>query len=398
MAIDPRIAMGAQAPNLQSSIGLFQNTLNNIQNRKMNDQTMAQNKELQPLRVEQAQQGLDINQGKLDTNRQNELIRSIVDFSPTLKPLLESGNNMGAMQALQVRKQDLQRRGVDTTQTDEAIQAIMNGNPDDVLQSLNVANQEAVSRGLIGGQEKRQFAPEISPIQADPDTGQQYVVETDRNTGQTRRVDIPGAIQRTGSQKREAEVGQVRAIKTEEGRVSRANEMTKELGERNRSAARGQRPLKQALTLIAKADQGLTGAAKLQLSKLIPGIDVSDEGQLDAVFNQLALEQLQQFKGPTTDFEFGVTQDIAGSISNAQTANLARVKSLDRNNWFNQREFKQFNNYIKNGNDPDGFAFDFQETMKTKKGAFTLQQLQDTAVSGNLTIEEVLARLNNASN
>ena len=87
MAIDPRIAMGAQAPNLQSSIGLFQNTLNNIQNRKMNDQTMAQNKELQPLRVEQAQQGLDINQGKLDTNRQNELIRSIVDFSPTLKPL-----------------------------------------------------------------------------------------------------------------------------------------------------------------------------------------------------------------------------------------------------------------------------------------------------------------------
>ena len=174
--------------------------------------------------------------------------------------------------------------------------------------------------------------------------------------------------------------------------------MTKDMGERNRSAARGQRPLKQALTLIGKADQGLTGSAKLQLSKLIPGINVEDEGQLDAVFNQLALEQLQQFKGPTTDFEFGVTQDIAGSISNSQTANMARVKSLDRNNWFNQREFKQFNDYIKNGNDPDGFAFNFQETLKTKKGAFTLQQLQDTAVSNNLTIEEVLGSLNNANN
>jgi hypothetical protein len=50
---------------------------------------------------------------------------------------------------LQTRKQDLLSRGVtDTTQTDEAIQAITNGDPDQVLQSLNVAQREAVNRGL----------------------------------------------------------------------------------------------------------------------------------------------------------------------------------------------------------------------------------------------------------
>mgnify|MGYP003647965310 CR=1 FL=1 len=400
MAIDPRISMGAQAPNLQTSLKLFQDTLNNIQNRKMNAQSMAQNENMNPLRVQEAQQVVDSNDRATVTNRENEIIRSIADFAPTLKPFLERGDNLGALQSLQSRKQDLLSRGVtDTTHTDEAIQAITNGDTDQVLQSLNVAQREAVSRGIpVNGQTQRQFAPEISPVQADPNTGQQYVVETDKNTGQSRRVDIPGAIQRTAAQTRETEVRQVNAVETEKGKVARSNEIQKELGDRNRSAARAQRPLKQALTLIAKADQGVTGSVKLQLAKLIPGIDVSDEGQLDAVFNQLALEQLQLFSGPTTDFEFAVTQDIAGSIGNAQTANLARVKSLDRNNWFNQREFTQFNNYIKNGNDPDGFAFNFQETLKTKKGDFTLQQLQDTAVSNNLTIEEVLGKLNNASN
>jgi hypothetical protein len=394
MAIDPRISMGAQAPNLQSSLKLFQDTLNNIQGRKMNAQSMAQNEQMNPLRVQEAQQVVDSNANTAATNRQNQYFKSIADTKPVLDPLIQSGNTEGVLQFLEQRRNQLVAAGTPTETTDEAIQLALSGDLQSIKQAYDTASQT-----VYGGQQsQRQFAPEISPVQADPNTGQQYVVETDKNTGQSRRVDIPGAIQRTGAQTRETEVRQVNAVETEKGKVSRSNEIQKELGDRNRSAARAQRPLKQALTLIAKADQGVTGAIKLQLGKLIPGIDVSDEGQLDAVFNQLALEQLQQFKGPTTDFEFGVTQDIAGSISNAQTANLARVKSLDRNNWFNQREFTQFNNYIKNGNDPDGFAFNFQETLKTKKGDFTLQQLQDTAVSNNLTIEEVLGKLNNASN
>jgi hypothetical protein len=394
MAIDPRIAMGAQAPNLQTSLKLFQDTLNNIQNRKMNAQSMEQNEQMNPLRVQEAQQVVDSNDSTARTERQNQYFKSVADTKPVLDPLIQNNDTDGVLKFLEQRRKQLVASNTPTETTDEAIQLALSGDLQSIKQAYDTASQT-----VYGGQQsQRQFAPEISPVQADPNTGQQYVVETDKNTGQSRRVDIPGAIQRTGAQTRETEVKQVNALETEKGKVARSNDMLKGYGDRNRASARAQRPLKQALTLIAKADQGVTGSVKLQLAKLIPGIDVSDEGQLDAVFNQLALEQLQLFSGPTTDFEFAVTQDIAGSIGNAQTANLARVKSLDRNNWFNQREFTQFNNYIKNGNDPDGFAFNFQETLKTKKGDFTLQQLQDTAVSNNLTIEEVLGKLNNASN
>ena len=149
--IDPRISMGATVPNLQTSMQLFQNTLNNIQNRKANAQVMAQDEKMNPLRLRKAEQAVEANQLSLDENRQNEIIRSVAEFAPTLKPLLENGDYVGSLQALQVRKQDLQSRGVDTTETDDAIQEIMNGNPDNVLQSLNVAESEAANRGLIGG-------------------------------------------------------------------------------------------------------------------------------------------------------------------------------------------------------------------------------------------------------
>ena len=149
-----------------------------------------------------------------------------------------------------------------------------------------------------------------------------------------------------------------------------------------------------ALTLAQKASQGLAGSAKLQLSRLIPGIDSTDEGALDATLKQLALEQLQQFKGPTTDFEFNVTQTIGGALGQSKESNLARIKSLDRARWFNEREFQQFNRHIKDGGDPDNFRFDFQDKVKTRKGRFSLQDLQDTAVDQNLTIDEVISRLN----
>ena len=49
------------------------------------------------------------------------------------------------------------------------------------------------------------FAPTISGVQVDPVTGQQYVVQTDRNTNQSVRVDIEGASQLTPAQEAELE-------------------------------------------------------------------------------------------------------------------------------------------------------------------------------------------------
>jgi hypothetical protein len=176
--------------------------------------------------------------------------------------------------------------------------------------------------------------------------------------------------------------------------AARTSEIKQEFSQRSRDSAREQVTLGQAMKLVDKADQGIQGAAKLQLSRVFPDIDVTDEAMLSQSLTGLALDQLQKFKGPTTDFEFGVTESIAGSISDSKSANKARIASLDRANWFNQRESKQFNKFIAGDGNPDEFRFNFGERIKTKQGEFSLRDLQDTAVDGNMTIDQVLTRLN----
>ena len=177
-------------------------------------------------------------------------------------------------------------------------------------------------------------------------------------------------------------------------RASRVGAVSKELSDRNRSAARSAIRINQALHVAASATQGAAGAGLLKLAKLLPGIDVGNEALLDQGLKQLAVDQLQQFTGPTTDFEFGIVESSTGAIGDAKTANIARLNSLKRAGWFNQQEFNQFQRHTKSGGDPDAFRFNFGESITTKKGVFTLQDLQDTAVDNNLSIDEILKRLN----
>ena len=115
---------------------------------------------------------------------------------------------------------------------------------------------------------------------------------------------------------------------------------------------------------------------------------------IDANLKKLAIDELQKFKGQTTDFEFRVVEQIPGGIGQSKSANIGRLKSLDRSNWFIRRELTQFNKWVAQKNDPDQFIFNFQERIRTKRGEFSLMDLQDTAVAGNLTINEVLEKLN----
>ena len=243
-----------------------------------------------------------------------------------------------------------------------------------------------------------------API-TDPVTGQIGFPTFDPNTGKASLVPVAGAIGQTAEQQRQQEITQKKALsevdisttkrkETIKRKVARTSEITQQMSERNRGAARQQRLLTQALTLAQQASQGLTGTAKLQLSRLIPGIDSSDEGALDSTLKQLSLEMLSSFKGPTTDFEFGVTEAIGGALGQSKEANIARLKSLERARFFNEREAKQFQDFTKANGDPDNFRFDFSETVKTKKGPFTLEDIQATAVQNNLTIEETIKRLN----
>lgn len=199
----------------------------------------------------------------------------------------------------------------------------------------------------------------------------------------------------TAEERAEAERTVTAAKKGEELRQKRISGIREELGERSRSAIRSSATVREALQAASKADQGITGALKLQLGRLFPGIDTSDEAALDSALKDLAVQQLQNFKGPTTDFEFVQVQNITGRLSDGRSANEARIASLDRAQWFMQQELAQFDRYIATGGDPDKWeGFNYDEEIQTSAGPITMRDLRDTAAANHITIDETLRRLN----
>ncbi|RLA59396.1 MAG: hypothetical protein DRQ89_14140 [Epsilonproteobacteria bacterium] len=187
------------------------------------------------------------------------------------------------------------------------------------------------------------------------------------------------------------EIEKQKEIGENNAKRARRVEIGKEFSDRNRAAAENEIILNEALTLAGRATQGAGGKALERLSQIVPGVDVTDEAALDSALKRMALDQLQKFKGPTTDFEFGVVQDISGKLGNAQSSNIARIKALKRNNWFMREQVRQYRNWK---GDPNEFAFNFNEMRGFGNKAFTLQEIQNTAVHNNWTIEETLTNLN----
>jgi hypothetical protein len=265
---------------------------------------------------------------------------------------------------------------------------------------------DAISNLVTGGRGQKQFALQSNAPITDPSTGQVSTPVFNPLTGETDLVPIEGAIKETPTQEAARKIQSAQSLsdiniretkskETIKATVARTSALKKEFSERRRLAARSTRKVKEAQKLAQKATQGVAGSGKLALARLFPGIDASDEGALSSAFKSLALDELQKFKGPTTDFEFAVTEDIAGSLGNSAGANIARLASLERANWFADRESQQFNDHIKAGHDPDEFFFNFNELVTPKRGgkSYPLQSLQDTAVANHISIDEVIKRL-----
>jgi hypothetical protein len=294
-------------------------------------------------------------------------------------------------------------RGGNPEHTQEGIQLLQQGMQTGDFSAFDESIQDILS--LRGGQQRTGQASAKTEILADGTTIQALpdgTVNVRNPSGQVvtgqDRLDVLKSSAQFGIETKEKEakvaVERARGVAGATQREKRVSDIKTELSTRNRNARRESVRLNQALKVASTASQGIVGASKLQLGKIFPDIDVTNEALLDQTLKQLAIDQLQNFKGPTTDFEFGQVEATTGSIGDPRTANIARLKSLQRANWFNRREFEQFNRHAKSGGDPDTFSFNFGEPVKTKKGVFTLQQIQDTAVSKNLSIEETLKRLN----
>lgn len=399
MAIDPRLSLAVRGPRDINQV--FNNALLNAQG----FQNIQQQREQAPLRNQLLQAQVGAAESQQTRQEQLNRFQSVAFGASEILPDLAAGNFTGVSQKLTARRARLVSEGSDTAETDNALR-LLQEDPNQLLgevqQIIQVGQQQGILKAPVGAgglaSAKTEILDDGTVIQALPG-GETQVRDPSGQivTGQERLDTLQRSNEfRISQQEEEANVAirKAQRIAGATQRESRISGIRKELGERNRGAAREQIRLNQALKVAGTAEQGTAGAAKLRLAKLFPSIDVTNEALLDQTLGQLTLDQLAKFKGPTTDFEFGKAQATVGGLGDPKTANIARLKSLQRANWFNKREFDQFNKHTKAGGDPDSFSFNFGEPVKTKRGVFTLQDIQDTAVENNLSIEETIKRLN----
>lgn len=412
MAINPLISLQAKAPDIGKTFSNVLLSLGRIEDIKRGRAEAPARQRLLEAQAGAAEAAVPTEQQRFNAEQLN-MISSLATGGRRIIPDLKAGNIERVTNTLQQRMQALQASGLPTQQTEEAI-ALAQSNPEELLRvsqqavDLEKQMQPAKAAFQFGGQEI--FKEDVTgalyfgTTARSPVSGQVQTVFSAIDGGPSQpanKVSLVSATGETREEKLETEreqskiaIQKARGIEKSKLTEKRISDITVEMSERNRNAARSSRSISEAFKLSEKARQGLTGAVKLQLGRVFSGIDVADEAALSSAFNSLALDQLQKFKGPTTDFEFRVSQSIPGSLSRGKSANQATLNSLKRAEWFTQRESKQFQKFVKDGGNPDNFKFDFQESVMNIKGQrITLQDIQDTAVKNHLTIEEVIKRL-----
>lgn len=129
---------------------------------------------------------------------QQNLMRALATVPTTLRP--NAAENQAVFQA------GIDRRRLQQAQNKTIEYLKQQGRPD---LARMVEADPSLARDVLmslGGVSTSQYAPTVSGIQIDPNTGEQYVVITDRNTQQPRRMNVGNATQLTPSQEQELEL------------------------------------------------------------------------------------------------------------------------------------------------------------------------------------------------
>lgn len=163
MALDSRISMMGQAPNVGQAINIFENALMNSQTRDIRQQQFDQQSLINPLQVQQAQQSVDAGAAQaVDATNQRKL-KSINDFAIGNQSLINDAVNTGDATQLQSamvkRREQLIQQGLPTDETDEALVMLGQGNIQGVVSGLSdsvkLFNQQQ-GRGAGAGQREFQ--------------------------------------------------------------------------------------------------------------------------------------------------------------------------------------------------------------------------------------------------
>ena len=128
---------------------------------------------------------------------------------------------------------------------------------------------------MLSGGVSKGFAPSISTPQVDPETGQQYVIVTDANTQQTKRVDVAGGKALTGDQKMQLDV--------EKGLLNQASEISKDAFNQIANVKRSMGTIDEAISALDK------GASTGVVSQYLPSFTESTIA-LENAANRMGLD------------------------------------------------------------------------------------------------------------
>lgn len=299
MAIDARIlSQGAFVPSIARSINIFDQAVQAGEARKARAEQAEREKALAPLRQQQLEQTVDMQQQQIDEQKENRIIRSVAEFAPVLRPALEaaiqSGDTAQAQTLLTQRLIDLQNKGVDTTETVEAITQLRQGNPQQVLANLNAIDAAATQRGLVrttpkvtGTASQRDFQT-FQELQAKANaTGKQEDIDKARQFGAQ-----SGFIRTTDQEKADIRVDEAGRKETAKSISSRKQGFI----DSGVEAADSVRNIKRSLELLESVSTGGFDNAKFRIKQFF-GVEGADEGELSANLGTSVLAQLKPIFG-----------------------------------------------------------------------------------------------------
>lgn len=150
MALDPRISLAVQAPNVTPAINLFNQAM---QQKRAND-LMPGQLDLQQQQIQARQQANQAGALNLENAQDAADLKSIAQFGAMNEDLLvaaENGDSLPLQKALAARARDLMSSNRSPSQTLEALQLIQSGDVKTAVSGFRNAGKVAKQQGLLGG-------------------------------------------------------------------------------------------------------------------------------------------------------------------------------------------------------------------------------------------------------
>jgi len=137
-----------------------------------------------------------------------------------------------------------------------------------------------------------------------------------------------------------------------------------------------------------------------QLARVIPGFgelfDVEDRQAASAQINSFILDQMQAFKGSTSERELDFATQTVQQLGNTPESNAMIARNFENAIFLALQENKQFDDLVKEGGKPRDFVFNFQKVILPNHPTFgdiTLDDIQTTAFENGISMEEAIKEL-----